>query len=225
MLRSTITSVLTVVPATLSFCPAPRTSSQFHLAARAEVGRAAADDDADDRAAAAQALLALPGVDEELVLHRALLAAGVAVVVDRGATGVDPGLQRRDDPVAQRLQVLGLHRAGGRERVQLGPEERLVGVDVADPGNAGLVEEEGLQRRLPPRRHLPQRLRGELGRERLDAELREALLQPRVLDQEGLAEAAWIGEPELAAVVEHEPRPQVPLLGRALVLIEAPPLG
>src|SRR3954470_17447433 len=112
MLRSTITSVLTVVPATLSFCPAPRTSSQFHLAARAEVGRAAADDDADDRAAAAQALLALPGVDEELILHRPLLAAAVAIVFDGGAAGVDPGLQRRHDSVPERLQVLWLHRSG-----------------------------------------------------------------------------------------------------------------
>src|SRR3954466_4172040 len=111
MLRSTITSVLTVVPATFSFCPAPRTSSQFHLAARAEVGRAAADDDASDRAAAAQALLPLARVDEELVLHRSLLATGVAVVVDRGAAGVDPGLQRRADALVQRLQVLRLHRA------------------------------------------------------------------------------------------------------------------
>src|SRR3954469_4203370 len=99
MLRSTTTSVLTEVPATVSFCPAPRTSSQFHLAARAEVGRAAADDDADDRAAAAQALLPLARMDEELVLHRAFLAAGVAVVVDRGAAGVDPGLQRSHDRV------------------------------------------------------------------------------------------------------------------------------
>src|SRR3954447_12438876 len=144
MLRSTTASVLTEVPATFSFCPASRTPSQFHLAARAEVGRAATDDDADDRVAAAQALLPLPRVDEELVLHRALLAAGVPVVVDRGAAGVDPSLQRRNDPVAQRLQVLRLHRAGGRERVQLGPKERLVRVDVADARNAGLIEEKGL---------------------------------------------------------------------------------
>src|SRR3954471_6413194 len=148
MLRSTTASVLTVVPATLSFCPAPRTPSQLHLTAGAEVGRAAADDDADDRAAAAQTLLPLSRVDEELFLHRPLLAAGVAVVVDRGAAGVDSRLQRRDDGVPQRLQMLRLHRAGGRERVQLGPEERLVGVDVADPGDAGLVEEKRLQRHL-----------------------------------------------------------------------------
>src|SRR5690349_15935994 len=123
MLRSTTASVLTVVPATLLLCPALRTSSQFDLAARAEIGGAAADDDADDRPAAARAVLPLAGVDEELVLHRPLLAAGVAVVVDRGAAGVDPGLQRRDHRVAQGVDVLGLHRAGGRERVQLGAEE------------------------------------------------------------------------------------------------------
>src|SRR5436305_11577246 len=111
MLRKTTASVLTVVPATLSFCPAPRTSSQSHLAARAEVGRAAADDGADDRTAAAQALCALTGMDEELVLHRPLLAAGVAVVVDRGAAGIDPRFQRSHDRVPQRLQVLRLHRA------------------------------------------------------------------------------------------------------------------
>src|SRR6476469_7401972 len=99
MLRSTTASVLTVVPATISFCPASRTPPQLDLAARAEIGRPAADDDADDRAAAAVALLTLTGVDEELVLHRPLLAAGVAVVVDRGAAGVDTRLQRRHDRV------------------------------------------------------------------------------------------------------------------------------
>src|SRR5215218_2920977 len=225
MLRSTTASVLTVVPATLSFCPALRTFPQPHLTARAEVGRAAADDDAHDRAAAAQALLPLSRVDEELVLHRPLLAPRVAVVVDRGAAGVDPRLQRRHDGVPERLPVLRLHRARRGQRVQLGPEERLVGVDVADPGDAGLVEQERLQRRLSARRHLSQRLRGELGRERLDAQLREPLLQPRVLDQEGLAEAARIGEPELAPVVKDEAGPQVPGLGRALALVQTPPLG
>src|SRR5690348_11662180 len=142
MLRNTTASVLTVAPATLSFCPALRTSPQPHLAARAEVGRAPADDDTDDRAIAAGTLLPLPRVDEELVLHRPFLAAGVAIVVDRRAAGVDPGLQGGNHRVAQRLLVLGLHRTRRRERVQLGPEQRLVGVDVADAGDGGLVKQE-----------------------------------------------------------------------------------
>ena len=64
----------------------------------------------------------------------------------------------------------------------------------------------------------------ELGRERLDPELREARREPVVVDQEGLAEAARVGEPELAPVVEQEAGPQVALRGRALALVEAHPL-
>ncbi len=86
--------------------------------------------------------LPLAGVDEEFLLHRPLLAAAVAVVVDRGATGIDPRLQSGDDGVAEGFVVLGLHRTCGRERVQTGSVERLVRVDVADPGDAGLVEQE-----------------------------------------------------------------------------------
>src|SRR6476646_740167 len=162
MLRKTTASVLTVVPATKpkmndgsdgkksgggltaasSHPPSLWSFAKPHLATRAEVGGAAADDDADERRAAARAILPLAGVDEELVLHRALLAAGVAVVVDRGAAGLDPGRKGGDDRVAQRLGVLRLERAGGRERGQLGAEERLVGVDVADPRHLRLVEQE-----------------------------------------------------------------------------------
>src|SRR6201999_2251247 len=62
------------------------TAAQFHLAARAEVGGAAGDDDPlDDAVAVARARLALAGVDEEALLHPALLATPVAIVVDRGA--------------------------------------------------------------------------------------------------------------------------------------------
>src|SRR5882757_1692534 len=102
MLRRTTASVLTVTPDTLLLCPADRTppsrfAPQPHLAARAEVGRAAGDDDPHHLALARRAGLALAGVDEEPLLHRALLAAAVAVVVDRGAAGVDRRFERRDD--------------------------------------------------------------------------------------------------------------------------------
>ena len=66
---------------------------------------------------------------------------------------------------------------------------------------------------------------GELGRERLDAEpAGEAGLEVDVVDQEGLAEAARIGEPELAAVVEDEAGAQVASRGRALALVQPPSL-
>src|SRR6185312_9067724 len=109
MLRRTTASVLTVVPGTKSkmrdgpdgaallgrrsglprFAPF-RLAPQLHLALGAEVGRAAADDDPHHLAIAGGAGLALAGVDEEFLLHRPLLAAAVAIVVDRGAAGIDP---------------------------------------------------------------------------------------------------------------------------------------
>ena len=109
--------------------------------------------------------------------------------------------------------------------MQARPEERLVGVDVADPGDARLVEQERLERRGASRRHRAQRLWRERGRERLDPEPLEALLELGVVDQERLAEAAWVGEPELATVVEPEAGAQVALRGGALALIQPAPLG
>src|SRR3954453_12451630 len=126
MLRSTTASVFTDFPATFLACPAGRTvrkgsaapaaTAQAHLASRAEIGRTAGDDDPRDRAAAIGAGLALAGVDEELILHPALLAAAVTVVVDRGAAVGEPCLERLDHGVAQGELVLRLHRAGRRKR-------------------------------------------------------------------------------------------------------------
>src|SRR5689334_14501660 len=101
MLRRTTASVFTVFPATLLDCPAARTATfaQADLAARAVVGRAAGDHDPRDRPPAARAGLPLARVDEELVLHLPLLAAAVAVVVDRGPAVHEAGLERRDHAV------------------------------------------------------------------------------------------------------------------------------
>ena len=121
-------------------------------------------------ATAARAGLALAAVDQELVLHRSTLPARVPVVVDRGASAFQPGLQRPDHALAQRLGVLAAHRARRRERMKLRPPERLVGVDVSDPGDPRLVEQERLQRRPPPRRQRLDHLRRELVRERLDSD-------------------------------------------------------
>ena len=44
----------------------------------------------------------------------------------------------------------GLERGGRRERMDLRPPERLVGVDVPDAGDRPLVEDRRLHRRPPP---------------------------------------------------------------------------
>src|ERR1044072_3307512 len=124
MLRKTTASVFKVVPATPPKLPdesdgggaavpgsagGNRASARWrrtragaaqpYLAVREVIGRAPADDDPRDRPAALRAGLSLAGVDEELFLHRTLLLAAVAVIVDRGDTAVDSPLQRRHDRV------------------------------------------------------------------------------------------------------------------------------
>jgi hypothetical protein len=51
--------------------------------------------------------------------------------------------------------------------------------------------------------------------ERLDTKLLEAGGELRICDEEGLTEATWIGEPELAAVVKLKASAQVALRGRS----------
>ena len=50
-----------------------------------------------------QAGLALACMDEELVLHRAPLAARVEIVVDAGPSVVEAGLERGHDPIDKPL--------------------------------------------------------------------------------------------------------------------------
>ena len=86
------------------------------LAALADVGAAPGGAHLPDRVAAARARLALARVHEEAVLERALGAVGIAEVVDRGALGVDPGLQRLRPPRR------AAPRAAGRFSVPTGPQ-------------------------------------------------------------------------------------------------------
>src|SRR5689334_5248045 len=69
------------------------------LAALAHVCPAAGHAQLAHRPAAARARLALAQVHEELVLEAAADPVRVAEVVDRGALGLQPGQQRRDDRI------------------------------------------------------------------------------------------------------------------------------
>ena len=85
-------------------------------------------------------------VHQELVLEGAVDAVDVAEVVDRRALGLDAGAQRVDDRVRQAFVLVGRQRPGGPEGMDPGPEQGLVGVDVPDPGDHALVEQECLDR-------------------------------------------------------------------------------
>jgi hypothetical protein len=111
-------------------------------------------------------------VDEELVLEGALDAVGVAEVVDRRAPGGEAGQQRLAHRLRQRVPLRAREGARRAQRMDARPEQRLVGVDVAHPRDAPLVEQEGLDGSAPAACHPSQRLAGELAVEGLQAEAR-----------------------------------------------------
>ncbi len=122
----------------------PTVGGRQALAPRAEVGRPRPDDDPPDRTATARTGLAGALVDVELLLHRPV-AVGRGVVVDRRAASLDRLGQDRADRRVQASFVGGAQAGRRAERVQPRRPERLVGVDVADPGEEPLVEEERLE--------------------------------------------------------------------------------
>ena len=123
-----------------------------------------------DAGSAAHAGLALAEMDEEAVLEGAALAVHVAVVVDRGALRVDSGVQGLDDRVAEQLDLRPSQGSDRSQRMDLRPEQRLVGVDVAHAGDPLLVQEECLHRLLAAACLVAERLGREVGAERLDPE-------------------------------------------------------
>src|SRR5262245_20542709 len=102
-----------------------------------------------DLVAAPRARLTLAAVDPELALHRALGSVGGAVVAKRCALAGDPEPERPADSLDERAELLGRQLVSRPKRVEAGPPQRLVGVDVPHAGEQSLVEDEGLQRRAP----------------------------------------------------------------------------
>ena len=181
------------------------------LAAAAHVGPPPGGDHLRHRAAAADARLTRAQVDQELVLHRAALAVGVPVVVDRGALPVDPALERLHDARVQALDLGAAQPARRPQRMDARAEQRLVGVDVPDAGHAALVEQERLHRSAAAARRAREDVGRELRVERLRAdplvEVFVELFGP--LDHDAGAEPALVDEQQAVAVVEREPHAQV----------------
>jgi hypothetical protein len=108
--------------------------------------------------------------------------------------------------------------------VQLGPPQRLVGVDVADAGHQRLVEQRSLQLGLLPAQRGDRGGHREVRVHRVAADVRDRGRQPGAVDghevvDEEAAEGALVDEPQLrAAVGEVEPDAQVLLVGCAFRL-------
>src|SRR4029079_9065707 len=138
-----------------------------HLAARAEPGAAPARAGLLDRGTAAVAGLARAAVHAELVLHP---SAGVRAITEVCALAADAEAQRPPDALAQATDLVGGELACGPQRMDPRVPERLVRVDVSEPGDGPLVEERGLERRLPAGQALREVGGREPASERLRAE-------------------------------------------------------
>src|SRR5207253_7586206 len=111
------------------------------LTFRAPEGRAAILNEASYDAAAAFSLafLALAIIDLERVLEIAEFARGQAMIVDRGAAGLDRlikhGMNCAHQPrgVISRLSLLRRQRCRQPARRQMRPVQRLADIDIAEP--------------------------------------------------------------------------------------------
>ena len=102
------------------------------------------------------------------------------------------------------------------------PVQRLVGVDVADPGDPRLVEQERLQRRRPARGDPADQLGREVRRRaaRPRAGRRGRASSSRGVEQRGVAEAARVGEPAARGRRRARARPAGRPARSALALVE-----
>ena len=94
----------------------------------------------------------------------------------------------------QGVPRFGLEAVGGSERVEAGPEEGFIGVDVADAGEHGLVEQDGLDGASRSARGVGEHRAFDderVGPERLPGDRAEAL---DGADGTKAAEATWIAE-------------------------------
>src|SRR4051794_13260424 len=122
-------------------------------------------------------------MDQEAVLEGPTGTVGVAKVVDGGPPGVDARLKGLDQSRPQRLELSTPEGAGLTERMDAGPEQGLVRVDVPPPRDPLLGEQEGLDRSAAAAGQVAQRGRREPRLERLDpqpgVEVRLARLPPQ----------------------------------------------
>src|SRR6185295_19105126 len=161
------------------------------LAARAIEGRAATLDKPPDRpAAAAWPTLAIIG--REGLGEVAELAVGAGEILDRGAAGRDRFVEYVADRRNQPLEPPQRDRAPGPLGMDAGAVQRLAHVNVANPGDDPLVEQQQLDRRGAAGEPALKLARVEverLGAERLE---RRPVLEFAVRDQIERTEAARI---------------------------------
>src|SRR5690606_7442007 len=110
----------------------------------------AAQDHARYRAAAAETGLPFPAVDLQALLKRADPPIAVDVVSQRRPLILQALCQHVPDGGAKRLDLLPAKLPCGAPRKKSRPKERLVGIDISQPRDELLVEEQRFNRPLAP---------------------------------------------------------------------------
>src|SRR5262245_47227635 len=114
------------------------------LALGTKLRTAAGEAEAADLRATRRARLARAAVDRELILEAAAKPGPADVVADGRAAGLDRTSQDRFDRFAEPIAFLGLHALAEPAGMQFRTEQRLVGIDIPDPGDDCLIEEDRL---------------------------------------------------------------------------------
>lgn len=116
------------------------------LALAAPVGAAAPQPIPQDWGAAAPAGLARAPVDARLAAIVAIGACEIPEITERGAASADAGLQDLHQGGPQALKGLRVEAPCGGVGVDAGRKQRLIGIDIADSGHQGLIEQGALDR-------------------------------------------------------------------------------
>jgi hypothetical protein len=157
-------------------------------------------------------------VHQESVLEGPARAVDVAEVVDRRPFGVDSRRQGLLDGRSQQLELRGREPPGRAQRMDAGPEEGLVGIDVPDAGDPSLIEHECLDGRAPAAGGIPQVLGREPGGEWLDTDAGCQVLVSGVRSVHEVPgpEASRVDVDEPVAGSKLEPHPRVHRLDRRI---------
>jgi len=135
----------------------------------------------------------------------ALQAGAADVIANAGAAPLDGVRQHLDDGVAQRFRLLRLDGLADDRRMQPGLEERFVGVNIADAGDVGLIEQDGLEIALRCVKRIQPIIRTEIERLRAEAHIEKMLVHMTERGKERhTAEATDIAKAQFVGVVERE---------------------
>src|SRR5215469_2421629 len=89
-----------------------------------------------------------------LQLEKSFFALGINIIADGRAASLDCFLQHLLHRPMEPAQLIARERSRSPARTYSGPEQRLIGVNIADPAQQFLVQQRALDRRFPPTKQL-----------------------------------------------------------------------